>query len=485
MSESDVSDPAGFDPDVPDPLALDEYVPGRVAVLSDAQRWPTLTTDGAARLERWRRHPAGPTWTHATGDRLTADMITRVASPLPTQGWLEEHLEVARRLVYYRGMPGLAELRDFPPVGRGHLVDDLASFVPLDADFGRMVHGSSSGSTGAALVIPDDVEEVARGFHLLVQLVREQGITWEPDGERLALTQLVHQRQAFTYVSVISGFEQRAMARVNLHPAAWRAQGNREAFLRDADPQVVTGNPTSLAELLTLADAVRPLAIFSGAMALSAGLRTALEEAFACPVFDVYGLHETRQIAVRLDDGPFRVLDRRVLVEVLEPDGDPVPDGEVGEIVVTAGENPLLPLVRYRCGDFGRLVRLPDGGVGIADLEGREHTRFVDGRGQVVPCVDLTQQLQAHGALGWNVEQATDGSVVARVAGGDAVAIAGALTTVLGRVVDVVQVGQVSDLGEGKPRRYLSAADRVGDRGPRGSFGVGLMRPDETTPPSQ
>ncbi|MFT2543169.1 hypothetical protein ACMWP9_34780, partial [Escherichia coli] len=79
-----------------------------------------------------------------------------------------------------------------------------------------MLHGTSSGSTGAALVIPDDVEEVARGFHLLVRLAREAGADWHPDGERLALLWVLQQRQAFTYVSIVSGFAQRAMARVNL-----------------------------------------------------------------------------------------------------------------------------------------------------------------------------------------------------------------------------------------------------------------------------
>ncbi|MGF2049611.1 hypothetical protein ACQUET_13055, partial [Lactococcus lactis] len=84
-----------------------------------------------------------------------------------------------------------------------------------------------------------------------------------------------------------------------LDAGAWREASHRRRFLRDADPQVITGNPTSLAELLDgdLRDVVRPLALFSGAMELSAPLRAALEAAFACPVIDVYGLHETRPIA--------------------------------------------------------------------------------------------------------------------------------------------------------------------------------------------
>lgn len=443
-----------------DPLALGEYAPGASAVLTDAERWPTLDADGARRLERWRTHPAAPRWVHATGDRLDAAAVARTRDPLPLDGWLEAHLDTARRLPFYRGRGGLASLSDFPTVSRADLLADVSAFVPLDADLDRMLHGTSSGSTGAALVIPDDVEEVARGFHLLVRLAREAGADWHPDGERLALMWVLQQRQAFTYVSIVSGFAQRAMARVNLDAGAWREASHRRAFVRDADPQVISGNPTSLAELLDdeLRDVVRPLALFSGAMELSAPLRAALEAAFACPVIDVYGLHETRPIAARTDDGPFRVLDRRVLVEVLDPSGRPVPDGERGEITVTAGENPLLPLVRYRTGDVGRLVALPDGGVGIADLEGREHVDFVAASGTRVPSVDLTQQLQSHGALGWTVEQGSDGSVAVRIAGGDAETIAHALTATLGQPLEIERVERLVELGEGKPRRFRSAA---------------------------
>lgn len=446
-----------------DPLALAEYAPGAAAVLSDAERWPTLDAAGAARLDRWRRHPDAPAWTHATGDRLTAEQIERVRHPLPTEGWLAEHLAAARRTLRHRGMPEDAALEDFPSIRRSDLVADLGAFVPLDADLERMLHGTSSGSTGAALLIPDDVEEVARGFHLLLALAADAGAgEVSAQSERMAVANLVFQRQAFTYVSVISSFAQRAMARINLHPASWADPSARRRFLAEADPQILSGHPTSLAELLDggLHEVLHPVVVFSGAMALSAPLRRRLEGTFGCPVIDVYGLHETRPIAWRADDGPFRVLPRRVHVEVLHPARDePVADGEIGEITVTAGENPLLPLVRYRTGDFGRAVRLPDGTPGIADLEGRENTRFRAADGSLVGCVELTQQLQAHGAEGWSVVQAEDGSVLATIAGGDRAGVESALAALLGTPVAVKAVPRVIDLGEGKPRRYRSAVD--------------------------
>jgi phenylacetate-CoA ligase len=456
--------PAGATPvnpvDPDDPLALAEYAPGGAVALTDGERWPTLDAAGAARLRGVAEHPLAPAWVHRTGDRLHADGVRRASAPLPVADWLTEHLATARRLpAYRRHAHRLGELSTWPTMTRDDLLHDVSAFVPLDADLDRMVEGSSSGTTGRALQIPDDIEEVARTFHLLVHLVAEQGIEWRPDPERMALAHVVHQRQAFTYTSSISSFGQSVMARLNLHESQWPAPGQRTGFLQAQQPQVFTGNPTSLAELLhpDLVAVLRPVALFSGAMALSLPLRRDLEAAYGCPVIDIYGLHETRPIAASADGGPFVILDRRVHVEVLDAADQPVPPGDRGEIVVTAGENPLLPLVRYRTGDFGRLVTVA-GRPALADLEGREATRFVALNGTLVPCVDLTQHLQSGGAHGWSVHQAVDGTVTATVVGGDAGPIGMALGHLLGRPVSVAVVSTLLELGEGKPRRYRSDA---------------------------
>ncbi|MET0955653.1 MAG: CoF synthetase, partial [Cryobacterium sp.] len=128
-----------------------------------------------------------------------------------------------------------------------------------------------------------------------------------------------------------------------------------------------------------------------------------------------------------------------------------------GEIEVTAGETPRLPLVRSRTGDFGRLVDV-GGRPALADLEGREATRFVAQGGALVPCVDLTQHLQAGGAHGWSVHQAADGAVSATVVGGDVGQIRAALEQLLSRPVAVTTVATLLELGDGKPRRYRSEA---------------------------
>lgn len=464
-------------------IVLPHYVPGSTVALSDEERWPGLAPRDRDRLEAVLAHPAAPVWRHRVGHRLAAEGVARARTALPADDWLPGHLAVARALPAYRALrgsddAGLRALDDFPLISRRDLAADVAGFVPRDADLDRLVQGSSSGSTGAALLLPDDTEDVARTFWLVRRLLAGLGVEWQPDARRLALALVVHQRQAFTYASPIPGFTETdpvdaggtgiadaatgsgIMARLNLDARDWPA-ADRVAFLRAHDPQVISGNPSSLATLLEpdTAAAVAPLAIISGALHLTAPLRAALEARFGVPVLDLYGLHETRPIAWRADDGPFRVLDTRVRVEVADDAGRMLApdDGGAtprGELVVTAGSNPLLPLVRYRTGDHGRLVRR-DGRPAIADLEGREHVDFLTAAGLPINTVDLTQYLQDAGALAWSLTQRGDGSVLARIAGGDAAAAARRIHALLGVPVEVDAVPRPIDLGEGKPRRYL------------------------------
>ena len=454
---SDTAD-ADLTADADADLSISEYEHGHAVALDDARRWPDATPAELARLAAIEHHPFAPRWRHRTGHRLTAAQITEARTPFAPGEWLSDHLDVARGLPAYRGsIRPLTTLDDFPFVSRDDLVNDISLFMPCDADLSRLVTGTSSGSTGAALQLPDDIVDTARDFWHSHEQLAAHGVTWEPDPTRLAVAHLVRQRQAFTYTSLVPGFGGSVMARLNLDAGEWAPDAQR-AFFADVTPQLYTGSPAALEALLgpTLRDVVQPLGIISGATHLSDGLRAALEVAFDCPVIENYGLHETRVVATRSDAGPWRVLrERRIHVELIDPRGAPVAEGERGEIVVTSGVNPLLPLVRYRTGDFAR-AETRDGELWLHDLEGREDTRFRAADGREVPCVDLTQYLQFERAYAWAVEQHPDATVTARIVGGDAGAIEARLHALLGVPVTVQQFATIAELGDGKPRRYLA-----------------------------
>ncbi|KAE8762297.1 AMP-binding protein [Georgenia thermotolerans] len=451
-----------------DPV-LAEYTPFADAALTDAERWPTLTAAGAARLTAVREHPRAPAWVHACGDRLTAGDVARLdrlhddiaAAPAPAAGaaapeWVDELLARAARTVphyrrRWRGAP--PPLAEVPPISRAHLARALADFVPLDVPLADAIAGTSSGSTGAAVVLPQHPVTVAADLVQLRRLVTGAGRTWRPDPARVAVLSVVAQETAFTYGSVLSAFEQAAMARITLHPAGWRRAGDREAYLAWADPQVITSTPLALLRLAELDVDLRPLAVVSGATALAPATRAVLEERWAAPVLDVYGLVEAGPLAASGAAGePHRLLPRRVHVEVLDADGAPVPVGGRGEVVVTADENPYLPLLRYRTGDTAVLGA--DGALHA--LEGRAPVRFRHDDGTWVDAVSATQLLQAHGARAWQLHQDAAGALRLDLLGGDADGARKSLRRLLGRDLALRVLASPDELGPGKPRRFSS-----------------------------
>ncbi len=93
---------------------------------------------------------------------------------------------------------------------------------------------------------------------------------------------------------------------------------------------------------------------------LSDNLRAELTERLPFDVFAVHGLSVTGGFAslgheCRKHDG-LHVNEDQFLVEVVDPQtGEPLPDGEPGELVVTAFAREAHPLLRYRTGEKARI----------------------------------------------------------------------------------------------------------------------------------
>ena len=100
-----------------------------------------------------------------------------------------------------------------------------------------------------------------------------------------------------------------------------------------------------------------------GAEPWTEGLRAALERAFGCPAYDVYGLSEIvgpgvageceRREGLHLADDHF-------FPEIIDPaSGAVLPAGREGELVLTTLTKRALPMIRYRTGDVTRLTAEP------------------------------------------------------------------------------------------------------------------------------
>ncbi|MGC3999537.1 MAG: hypothetical protein QM767_19680 [Anaeromyxobacter sp.] len=175
----------------------------------------------------------------------------------------------------------------------------------------------------------------------------------------------------------------------------------------------------SLAELLTLEVPARPAALLSTAVALAAPLRDTLAARHGCPVLDWYSTTETGPIACSRPGAPgLALLAPDLFVELLDASGRAVAPGQRGEIVVTGGRNPYLPLLRYRTGDHARRVVAPgpDGtpATYLAELEGRAAVIFRAADGSPVNPVDVGRALrQRFAVLQHRFEQRADGRCLA------------------------------------------------------------------------
>jgi phenylacetate-CoA ligase len=91
---------------------------------------------------------------------------------------------------------------------------------------------------------------------------------------------------------------------------------------------------------------------FTSSETLHAVQREAIEEAFGCPVFDFYGHAERVIFAGECDQhGGKHLSDEYGVTELLDDDGQPVPEGQPGMLTGTTLWNRGMPLIRYRTGD--------------------------------------------------------------------------------------------------------------------------------------
>lgn len=104
-----------------------------------------------------------------------------------------------------------------------------------------------------------------------------------------------------------------------------------------------------------------------GAEPWSEGMRERIHEAWGgnFTALDIYGLSEIIGPGVAMeapdDLGALNVFDDHFLPEIVDPaTGQPLPDGEFGELVITTLTKEAMPMLRYRTGDITRI--LPDTG---------------------------------------------------------------------------------------------------------------------------
>lgn len=175
--------------------------------------------------------------------------------------------------------------------------------------------------------------------------------------------------------------------------------GNTEQQVEAAhviQPVAYTGTPDFLKVILDKAEEMgRPLTCFEKAMVSGGALFPSMREEYRERGINVMQSYATADIGViayeTQSDGALcegMMCSEDMFVEIVRPGtGDPVPEGEVGEIVVT-NFNPAYPLIRFGTGDMSKILSGPSpcgrtnqriaGWMGRADQRTKVKGMFVD-----------------------------------------------------------------------------------------------------------
>jgi len=141
-------------------------------------------------------------------------------------------------------------------------------------------------------------------------------------------------------------------------------------FLRDLESDAIACTPSYALYLAEKAEErgidVRDLplsVVVYGAETCTEPMREAIEERLGVTAVDIYGLSEIIGPGVSMEceaqDG-LHVWEDHFYPEVVDPDtGEPVEEGEEGELVLTTLTKEALPVLRYRTGDLTTLTREP------------------------------------------------------------------------------------------------------------------------------
>ena len=139
-------------------------------------------------------------------------------------------------------------------------------------------------------------------------------------------------------------------------------------LIHDFEPDIIMVTPSYMLNIadeferqgLNPADSSLKVGIF-GAEPWGEGMRAVLEERCGLDAIDIYGLSEVigpgvANECIETKDGP-TIWEDHFYPEIVNPEsGEPVEDGEMGELVFTSLTKEALPLIRYRTRDLTRLL---------------------------------------------------------------------------------------------------------------------------------
>ena len=176
-------------------------------------------------------------------------------------------------------------------------------------------------------------------------------------------------------------------------------------WLQGVDPDILLTYPANLDVLLAnlhqesaTLPRLREVRTISGTV--TPALRERCQQVLGVPLTDLYSDQEVGVIALQCpDSGLLHVQSEHLLVEVLDEQGQPCREGEIGQVVVTDLHNFAMPLIRYALRDWAEVGPACPCGRGLPTLRrvvGRSRNMAMSPEGKPFwPVLETKRMLEA------------------------------------------------------------------------------------------
>jgi phenylacetate-CoA ligase len=281
-------------------------------------------------------------------------------------------LHASRHVPYYRQqfarlkfdagkVHDLRDLRCLPVLRKCDINDHREAFIASTA--GPLQRFTTGGSSGEPLIFYLGKERVSHDVAAKWRATRwwgvdigdREAVLWGSPIELKAQDYWRARRDRLLRTTLLPAFD--------LSPARL---DKYLALLKRRRPAMLFGYPSVMSLLVRHAqargialDGIGVKVVFATAERLYEEQRALISAAFGAPVANGYGGRDSGFLAHECPEGGMHITAEDVIVEILDPRGQPVKPGDSGAVIVTHLASGEFPFIRYETGDVGALDPQP------------------------------------------------------------------------------------------------------------------------------
>jgi phenylacetate-CoA ligase len=262
--------------------------------------------------------------------------------------------------VHPDALRSLADLKKFPFTSKADLRDSYPfGMFAVPREHCVRIH-ASSGTTGRPTVVGYTKNDIDTWAQVMARSIRASGAR---PGD------MVHVSYGYgLFTGGLGAHYGAERLGLTVVPFGGGQTERQVQLITDFKPDIIMVTPSYM---LAIADEIERQGLDPRASSLRLGIfgaepwtndmRAAIEQRMGIDAVDIYGLSEVMgpgvaNECVETKDGP-TIWEDHFYPEIVNPEtGEPVPDGEFGELVFTSLTKEALPIIRYRTRDLTRLL---------------------------------------------------------------------------------------------------------------------------------